>query len=88
MQDLAGVLDVGVHLGDQRLHAGVLHLAAQPRVEVDGDLDPVELEVVAVEDVGLDAALQPVEGRVGADGDGGGPALGVRARRAGSPSPA
>ena len=43
---------------------------AQPVDERHLDLDAVELEVVAVEDVGLDPALAlAVEGRVGADAD-------------------
>ena len=58
-----------------------LHHPAEPLDEGHLDLDAVELEVVAVQDVGLDAALAlAVEGRVGADRDGGGVALPVSSR--------
>ena len=59
---------VVVHGLDEGLDALELHHPAQPVDEGDLDLDAVELEVVAVEDVGLHAAVPlAVEGRVGAD---------------------
>ena len=65
--------DVVGHLLDQRLDAVEGDHAAEPLDELDLDLDAVELEVGAVEHVGLDAALaHALEGRVGADADRGG----------------
>ena len=67
MQNVPGLLHVGVHLLDQRFQARILHLATQPCIEVDGDLDSVELQIVAIEDLRLDPPLDPVEGRIGTD---------------------
>ena len=69
-EDLAGAVDVVVHRLDERVDALERHHPAQPFDERHLDLDAVELEVVAVQDVGLDPALAlAVEGRVGADAD-------------------
>src|SRR3954452_10518798 len=67
-EDAARVIDVGLHLDEQvvdRLEADLG--AAQAGHEVDGDPGAVQLEVVAVQDVRLDPAVDAVEGRVAPD---------------------
>src|SRR5690606_10044395 len=65
----AGALDVEGDLREQVLDGLEPVVAAQPQGEVHGDRLPVEVEVVAVQDVGLHGALDVVEGGVGADRD-------------------
>ena len=65
----AGLVDVLGHLHEQRLDPVEGDGLAQPVEEVDGDVLAVQLEVVAVEHVGLDPAGGAAEGRVGADRD-------------------
>ena len=69
-QDLATPGDVLAHLVDEGLDR--VEPQGRPQVgdEVHRDTLAVEVEIRPVEDVGLNAALVPVEGRVGADGDG------------------
>ena len=69
-QQLAGAVDVGRHLLDERLDRVEGDHPAQPLDEADLDLDAVQLQVGAVEHVALDPAVaHAVEGRVGADAD-------------------
>ena len=77
-EQLPGRGDVVVHPLDERRDRLETLLAADPVHEVDGDRDAVQLKVVAVEHVRLDGALDPVESRIGADGDRCGPAGRVR----------
>jgi hypothetical protein len=41
MQQVPRLLDIGMHLPDQCLFPGVLHLATEPGIEVDRDLQVV-----------------------------------------------
>lgn len=65
MQEAAGLGDVGVHLGDQRVDVGVALLAAEAVAEVDRRLDIVEV-AREVEQERLDVQLVAAEGGVGA----------------------
>src|ERR1700721_4597816 len=69
-----GGLDVLAHLGDQGRHRVELGVAAQAGGELDGGVGAVQVQVVAVQRVGLHGAVGAVEGGVGADRDRGGPA--------------
>src|SRR6202046_2022141 len=73
-QQLPGLVDVTVHLGDQVLDGVEAFGAAQAGGEVDGHVGAVQVQVVPVQGVGLDRALVLAEGGVGADRDRGGPA--------------
>src|SRR5690625_93605 len=68
-QDPSGI-DVGVHLCDERLHRVEPHGWPQPADKLEHDDVAVEVEVAAVEYVGLDRAPVTLEGRVGAHRDG------------------
>src|SRR5262249_26453915 len=81
LEDLVRATYVVVHRLDERVDAVETLHPADAFDERHLDLDVVELEVVAVEHVGLDAAFTfAVEGRVGPDADRRGEALsGVQA---------
>src|SRR5664279_6318557 len=68
VDDVPGASDVCVHLGDQRVHALVAFLPAQPVDEFDPERVAIQI-AIEVEQVGLDAALAHLEGGIGADGD-------------------
>src|SRR5690242_9228581 len=69
-QHLPGALDVAGHGDEQVLDPLEGGHRAQPGHELDADVLAVEVAVV-VEDVGLHRAPAALEGRVGADRDGG-----------------
>lgn len=48
VQQMPGLLDIGMHLLDQRFSAGVLDLSAQPGIEVDSDFDVVKLKIITI----------------------------------------
>ena len=66
-----GTLDVLRHLRHAAPRPCRTLGGPQPLDELQDDALAVEVEVGAVQDVGLDPALGAVEGRVGADRDGG-----------------
>ncbi len=65
--DFACLVDVLAHLHDEGVDGVEAEGAAQPDGEVDRGVQPVKVQVGAVERVGLDGADLAVEGGVGAD---------------------
>jgi hypothetical protein len=61
MQQVPRLLDISMHLSDQCLFPGVLHLAAEPSVEIDRDLDVVELKIITIQHVGLDPPFYTIK---------------------------
>src|SRR4029434_124291 len=74
MQQMPRLLDIGMHLPDQRLFPRVFHLSPQPSVEVDRDLHVIELQIVAIQHIRLDSTFHPVESWICTDGNSSGPA--------------
>ena len=74
-----GLHDVLAHLLHEGFRPTVCHHAPEPGDKLHHYCLAVQIEVVcglfrAVDDVGLNLAADAVEGGVGSDGDGGGPA--------------
>ena len=64
MQEVPGLINIGMHLPDQGFFPRVFHLPAEPGVEIDRDLYVVKLEVIAIQHVRLDPAFHTVKGWV------------------------
>jgi hypothetical protein len=55
MQQVPRLLNIGMHLSDQCLFPRILHLAAEPGVEIDCDLNVVKFEIIMIQHVRLDS---------------------------------
>jgi len=56
MQEVPGLLNIGMHLPDQGLLPRVFQLPAESGVEIDRDLYVVKLEVITIQHVRLEPA--------------------------------
>jgi len=70
-----GLVDVDAHLRHEVIDRDELDRSPQPDGEVHRHVRPVQVQVVAVESVGLHGAVAAVEGGITADRDRRGPAL-------------